>query len=90
MSRFILTAAVVGAPPRGAHAKFPRGTTIADSAANAQAGDVVWPALCASPSRANMAPLDTAAAALMPGVPITTLTALASGNTGAAIDGLSV
>jgi hypothetical protein len=66
MARFILIAAVVGGPPGHSYAKFPRGTTIADSTGNAVAGKVVWPGLCQAPSPANMARLDAAALALMP------------------------
>jgi hypothetical protein len=84
MSRFILISAVAGAPPNGQYRKWPRGTTIADSAGNAVAGDVVWPSLCAAPSRVNMAPLDSAGAALLPGVAITTLAAVASSSGGGA------
>lgn len=82
MSRYILIAAVVGQPPRGTYTKYPRGTTIADSAANAQPGDIVWPALCAAPSPVNMAPLDSAAQARMPGTAITTLAAVAVSSAG--------
>jgi hypothetical protein len=85
MARFILVAAVVGAPPRYAYAKFPRGTTVADSAGNALAGDVVWPALCTAPSAASMAPLDAAGQALMPGSTITTLAGVATSSAGGAV-----
>jgi hypothetical protein len=66
MARYVLLAAIVGAPPNGVYSKYPRGTTIADSAGNALSGDVVWPALCQAPTAANMAPLDAAGQALMP------------------------
>jgi len=84
MARFVLIAACAGAPPGGAYCKFVRGQTIADSAGNAQPGDVVWPALCAKPSPASMAPLDAAAQALMPGSTITTLAQLAISSGGGA------
>jgi hypothetical protein len=84
MARYILTAAVVGAPPNGAYGKFPRGTSIADSAENAEPGDVVWPALTRAPNRINMAPLDAAASTAMRGAPIITLAELASSNSGGA------
>jgi hypothetical protein len=84
MPRFILTASVAGAPPGYVYQVFPRGTAIASDAASAVppnslglGADIVWPQLCAAPTLNNMAPLDAAAAALMPGVPITTLSQLA-------------
>jgi hypothetical protein len=40
-------------------------------------GDVIWPSLCAAPSPSHMAPFDEAGAALMLGVPITTIAELA-------------
>lgn len=79
MARFILLTPIVGAPPSHAYVKWPRGTTIADSAANAIAGDVVWPAICVAPQAVNMAPLDAAGQALMPGSRITTLAQIAAG-----------
>ena len=84
MARFILLAAVVGAPPSGAYSKFPRGTAIADSAANALPGDVVWPSLCIAPNSTNMAPLDDVASAAMQGAPIVTLAQLAISSAGGA------
>lgn len=83
MARYILTAAVVGAPPNTPYHKYPRGTAIADTAGNAVAGDVVWPALCVAPSPVNMAPLDADASAVM-GLPITTLASLATSTAGGA------
>jgi hypothetical protein len=50
MSRFILTHAVFGQPPGYSPMRFGRGTAIADSAVNAQPGDVVWPALVQAPT----------------------------------------
>ncbi|WP_166145404.1 hypothetical protein [Methylosinus sp. RM1] len=79
-----MIAAVVGQPPRGTYTKYPRGTTIADAAENAQPGDVVWPALCVVPNAVNMAPLDSAGAALMRGSAITTLAAVAVSSAGGA------
>ena len=86
MARFILIAAVVGAAPNGPYQKHPRGTAIADSAGSALPGDVVWPALCAAPSPINMAPLDGAAQALMPGLAITTLAEVATSSAGGACE----
>jgi hypothetical protein len=88
MARFILLAAVAGAPPRETYCKFVRGTTIADSDVNAQPGDVVWPSLCSPPTPVSMAPLDASAAALLPGVPITTLAEVAIRIGGGAIEGV--
>jgi hypothetical protein len=86
MSRFILIAAVAGSPPScPSGQKYRRGTTIADSAGNALAGDVVWPALCVAPSPINMAPLDAAGQALMPGSAITTLAGVATSSAGGAV-----
>jgi hypothetical protein len=77
MARYILTTTVVGQPPSGTYTKWRTGTTIADTAGNAIAGDVVWPQLTNAPSPVNMRPLDAAAAAIM-GLPITTAAALAA------------
>ena len=91
MARFILIAAVAGAPLGGAYTKYPRGTTIADTTENAVRGDFVWPAICNSPSPINMAPLDADAQARMPGSTITTRAELAvSSGGGAAGDGAGV
>lgn len=79
MARYFLTAAVAGQADRDQYRKYPAGTAIADTVGNAIAGDVVWAALCAAPNRANMAPLDAAASAVM-GLPVTTLAAFASGS----------
>jgi hypothetical protein len=51
--------------------RYRAGTKIADSAANAQAGDLVSAQLCAKPS-AGMAPLDAAAFAAMAAMRIVT------------------
>jgi hypothetical protein len=64
MARFILLTPIVGGP-----IKYPSGTTVADSTANAVGNDVVWPQLCAHPTPLAMAPLDAAAQALLPGNP---------------------
>ena len=88
MSRFIMTAAIVGAPTSGQYNRWPRGTTIADTSGNAVAGDLVWPALCVVSSPVNLAPLDAAAQATMPGSVITTLANLcANPGAGAGIAG---
>ena len=79
MARFILITPIVGAPPSNQYRKWPRGTAIADSAGNALAGDIVWPALTSAPSAVNLAPLDAGGLALMPGSAITTLAAIAAG-----------
>ena len=78
MARYVLLKPVVGAPPGQGYQVYPRGTTIADSQANAQANDVLWPALTNSPSPVNMAPLDGLGAAAMPGSSITTVATLAA------------
>lgn len=80
MPRYILIQSAVGAPPRESYRVWARGTSVADSAENALPGDVVWPALCAAPSPVNMAPMDAAALALMPGSKITTLADLGAGR----------
>jgi hypothetical protein len=67
MARFLIINAVYGQPPSQHLRVWPRGTTIADSAANAIGSDVVWPSLCGSPPPTSLAPLDAAAQALMPG-----------------------
>lgn len=81
MARFVLTADVVGAPYLGAYGLYPKGTTIADCAANAVGDDIVWPRLLGldcdprypfAPSHRHLAPLDAAAQAMMPGSKITT------------------
>jgi hypothetical protein len=82
MARFILITSVPGAPPGYQYAKFARGTTIADTALNAQPGDIVWPALCAAPNAVNMAPVDAAAQALMPGSALMTLAMLVMSSIG--------
>jgi hypothetical protein len=91
MARFILLRPIVGAPPGGQYRKWATGQTIADTAGNALAGDVVWPSVCASAGGPNsgsaLAPLDAAAAA-QTGLPITTLSAIAARGTagGAGLD----
>jgi hypothetical protein len=79
MARYILIQTIAGSPnPSGAgYGKWGRGRTIADTTANAIDGDIVWPALCTAPSPINMAPLDSAASAIM-GLPIVTAAALAA------------
>jgi hypothetical protein len=64
MARYVVIGqGIAGQPPGGyAYQLFPAGTTIADSVANAAAGDVVWPRLGAVPNAA-MKPLDGEAAA---------------------------
>ncbi len=81
MARFIMITPIVGAPPNGQYRKFARGQTVADTAGNALAGDVVWPALTnsATSGSTNLAPLDAAASAQMGGAPITTLAQIAAG-----------
>jgi len=64
MARFVLMRGIVGAPPNMAYQKFGAGRTIADSIANAQPNDLVWPAVANNPCAA-LAPLDGPAAALM-------------------------
>ncbi|MGB6663919.1 MAG: hypothetical protein WBE80_00935 [Methylocella sp.] len=82
MARYILITSVGGAPPGYQYQRFPRGTTIADTAGNAQPGDVVFPGLAAAPSPRNVAPMDAAAQALMPGSSLMTLAQLASSSIG--------
>jgi hypothetical protein len=80
MARFILISPIYGAPSSAYQPKkWPRDTTIADSVGNALAGDLVWPAIANAPAVQNVAPLDAAGQALMPGSVITTLAQLASG-----------
>ena len=83
MARFILIAAVAGAPPNAPYTKYPRGTTIANSTFAAQPGDVVWPALANAASPVNMRPLDAEASAQM-GLPIMTKAQLAVSSVGGA------
>jgi hypothetical protein len=80
MARFILLTPTAGQPPNRPFAKFGTGTTIADTIGNAIGGDVVWPAMAAAPSKLNMAPLDAAGQALIPGSVIVTLAQLVTGN----------
>lgn len=80
MARYILVKDVAGQPPRDQYRLWPRGTPVVDADVNAQPGDVLWPALCAAPSPVNMAPMDAAALALMPGSKITTLADLGAGR----------
>jgi hypothetical protein len=71
MARFRLMTPIAGGPPGWPYQRFKTGTTVADSTGNAQAGDVVWAALCAVPTPGAMVPLDAAAQALLPaGTPI--------------------
>jgi len=89
MSRFIMVAAMVGAPPGGQLNRWGRGTTVADTSGNAVAGDLVWASLCVAPSPFNLAPLDAAGVALMPGSTQTTLANLAANpGAGAGIAGI--
>lgn len=60
MARYVLRGSVAGAVPNGQYTTYGTGTKIADSIGNAQAGDLVWPALALSPCPV-MAPLDQAA-----------------------------
>ncbi len=83
MARYILISAVVGQPANGTYTKWPRGSTIADTAGNALPGDLIWPALCNAPSPVNMRPLDSAGAAQM-GMPIMTKAELAVSSIGGA------
>jgi hypothetical protein len=82
VARFILTHAVFGQPPGGVAQRFGRGTTLADTAVNAQPGDVVWPALVQAPVQPPLLPLDIAGQTLMPGYAITTLAQLATSSVG--------
>ena len=66
MSRYWLSAACSD----GAY-RFRAGTTLADSTANAVAGDKINATLCATPF-AGMVPLDAAAVTALAGVGITT------------------
>jgi hypothetical protein len=64
MARYVLVGSVAGAVPNGQYTTYGTGTKIADSAGNAQAGDLVWPALANNPNPA-MAALDASALALI-------------------------
>ena len=66
--------------------KLRTGTTFADSAGNAHPGDIVWPAVTASPSPLALLPLDSAAQALMPGSTIYTGGPLPPSPWGAGLD----
>lgn len=83
MARYILISAVVGRPERGTYNKYGRGRSVADTAENAQPGDLIWPALTNAPSPVNMRPLDEAASAIM-NLPITTLAEVAVSSAGGA------
>jgi hypothetical protein len=74
MARFKLLSPIAGAPVGGVYRKFPTNTIVCDTVGNSQPGDVVWAALCASPTSGAMYPLDASATALMPAgwSPITT------------------
>jgi len=86
MARYRLACACVGQPVNGAYARYGAGTTIADSAGNAIAGDLIWPALCSTatpagkPNALQLIPLDAAAATAL-GIPIGTN--VSGGNIGA-------
>jgi hypothetical protein len=80
MARFIMLTPIAGVPPNRPFQKFGTGTSVADSVGNALVGDVVWPSLVATPQASQLAPLDAAAQALMPGSVITTLAQIASGK----------
>lgn len=67
MARYKLAVSMAGTPDRGAHAKYPVGTTIADTAGNAVAGDVVWSALTSVPNPNQLIPLDSLAATAIGG-----------------------
>jgi hypothetical protein len=67
VARFKLISPIAGIAPRSSYQKFPSGTVVVDSVGNAQPGDVVWPSLCLAPTVGVMAPLDSAAQALLPG-----------------------
>jgi len=82
MARYILLTAVWGQPTDMQPARYGRGTTVCDTAANAVGGDVIWPALCASANGSQLAQLDAAGSAAMQGVPVTTLAQLAAGSGG--------
>jgi hypothetical protein len=61
MSRFVLIAAVYGAPPGGYQPqKWPPGTVIVDATPQFM-GDIVWPGMCAFPNPTVLRPLDAAA-----------------------------
>jgi hypothetical protein len=64
MPRYRLILPVAGQPPGFCYGQYNVGTTIADSAANALDGDIVWPALALNPSPA-MQPLDAVALSLI-------------------------
>jgi hypothetical protein len=59
MSRFVLIGAHA-CVANGLYQKLHSGQKVADSTANALAGDAIAPSLCAKPTR-DMAPLDSAA-----------------------------
>jgi hypothetical protein len=63
MARFITITPVTDA---SIGRKLRTGQTIADTQANAQAGDVVLPSFANNPSPLNVLPLDAAAQARMP------------------------
>jgi hypothetical protein len=68
MSRYVLIAAIEGQPAGYPRSRWPAGTTIADSAGNAQPGDLVWPM---TPNPNALAPLDAAAVAAFAAVGVT-------------------
>jgi hypothetical protein len=83
MARYILITEVYGQPNTSTQPqKWPPGTAIVDSVANARPGDVVWNlgSMTAAPNSLNVAPLDAAGQALMPGSTIVTLSQLVTGN----------
>jgi hypothetical protein len=82
MARFICISPIYSV----AFNKARTGQTFADCVGNAIAGDIVWPAVINSPSPLNLRPLDAAASALMPGVPLWTGGNLIGIGLGAGLD----
>ena len=80
MARYVTIAAVYGTAPNFPSGRqLPTGTTLASDAASQLPGDFIFPAFTTLPQRANVLPLDAAAAAIM-GIPIVTLAQLVSQN----------
>jgi hypothetical protein len=81
MPRFVTITAIYGtAPTFPSGHLLPAGSTLADTAGNALAGDFVFPSFTAAPSKLNVAPLDASASAAMGGAPIVTLAQLVTQN----------
>jgi hypothetical protein len=79
LARYLLLQPFAGAALGDAPRAYPSGITVCDTVENQMQSlnnwqfgwvDVVFPALCACPNGANVAPIDEAASAVMRGAPL--------------------